>query len=171
MSTTNIYADNEKLYPILCEWKKQIRETDDRKMPDELGVAIMNIAHGLARRYNFNRYSEDWKSDMIDDGICATIAGLHNFDETRYTNVYGYINQACWRAYVTRILYEKKENAKKHKYFLEHVYDSDDEDLNLIADQTFIQDIHDKLNQYEATAFKVKEKPEEIAYPTLEMFL
>lgn len=169
--STNIYADNEKLYPILCEWKKQIRETDDRKMPDELGVAIMNIAHGLARRYNFNRYSEDWKSDMIDDGICATIAGLHNFDETRYTNVYGYINQACWRAYVTRILYEKKENAKKHKYFLEHVYDSDDEDLNLIADQTFIQDIHDKLNQYEATAFKVKEKPEEIAYPTLEMFL
>lgn len=168
---SNIYADNEKLYPILCEWKKQIRETDNRKMPDELGIAIMNIAHGLARRYNFNRYSEDWKLDMIDDGICATIAGLHNFDETRYSNVYGYINRACWRAYVTRILYEKKENAKKHKFFLEHVYDSDDEDMNLLADQTFIQDIHDKLNKYEATTNKQKEKAESIASPTLESFL
>lgn len=169
--TTNIYADNDKLYPVLCAWKQQIRETGDRKMPDELGLAIMNIAHGLARRYNFNRYSEDWKIDMIDDGISASIAGLHNFDETQYTNVYAYINQACWRAYVTRILYEKKENAKKFKYFLEHIYDSEDEDLTLIADEAFIQDIHDKLNQYEATAFKVKEKPEQEASPTLEMFL
>lgn len=169
--STNIYADNEKLYPVLCAWKKQIKETGDRTMPDELGISIMNIAHGLARRYNFNRYSEDWKADMIDDGIYAAIAGLHNFDETRYTNVYGYINKACWQAYVTRILYEKKENAKKYKYFLEHVFDGDDEDLNLIADQTFIQDIHDKLNQYEAKAFKQKDKPEPDASPTLEMFL
>lgn len=169
--TTNIYADNEKLYPILCAWKQQIRETGNRKMPDELGIAIMQIANGLARRYNFNRYSEDWKADMIDDGISATIAGLHNFDETKYKNVYAYINQACWRAYVTRILYEKKENAKKYKYFLEHVFDADDSDMVSIADEAFIQDMHDKLNQYEATAFKVKEKPEKDASPTLEMFL
>lgn len=169
--TTNIYADNEKLYPILCEWKKQLRETGNRKMPDSLGLAIMQIAQGLARRWNFSRYSEDWKADMIDDGISAAIAGLHNFDETKYKNVYAYINQACWRAYVTRILYEKKENAKKHKFFLEHVYDSEDSDLVSIADEAFIQDIHDKLTQYEATAFKVKEKPEKDASPTLEDFL
>ncbi|UQJ95748.1 sigma factor for late transcription [Klebsiella phage CPRSB] len=110
--TTNIYADNEKLYPILCAWKKQIAETGDRKMPNELGAAIMDIANGLSRRYNFNRYSEDWKMDMIDDGISAAISGLHNFDETRYTNVYGYINKACWQAFVTRILYEKKRTRR-----------------------------------------------------------
>ena len=170
--TTKIYADNEKLYPAMCKWKQQIRETGDRKMPDELGIAIMDIAHGLARRYNFNRYSEDWKMDMIDDGISATISGLHNFDETKYTNVYGYINKACWQAFVTRILYEKKENAKKYKYFLEHVYDSDDADMTSIADETFIQDIHDKLNQYEESAKKPKDKIEVVdESPTLEMFL
>ena len=109
---------------------------------------------------------------MIDDGISATISGLHNFDETKYTNVYGYINKACWQAFVTRILYEKKENAKKYKYFLEHVYDSDDTDMTTIADETFIQDIHDKLNQYEESAKKPKDKIEVVdESPTLEMFL
>ena len=168
--TTNIYADNEKLYPILCAWKKQIAETGDRKMPNELGAAIMDIANGLSRRYNFNRYSEDWKMDMIDDGISAAISGLHNFDETRYTNVYGYINKACWQAFVTRILYEKKENAKKYKFFLEHVYDCEDSDIVSIADEGFIQDLHDKLSQYEASATKTKDKEAEV-FPTLEDFL
>lgn len=169
--TTNIYADNEKLYPVLCAWKQKLRETGDRKIPDELGLAILNIANGLVRRWNFNRYSEDWKMDMVDDAISASISGLHNFDETKYTNVYGYINKACWQAFVTRILYEKKESAKKYKFFLEHVYDSEDTDMVSIADETFIQDIHDKLTQYEASASKKKEKPEEEPSPTLEMFL
>lgn len=170
MTTTNIYANNEVLYPILCDWKKQIAETGNRKMPETLGVAIMNIANGLARRFNFSRYSEDWKMDMIDDGIEATIAGLHNFNTEKYNNVYAYINQACWRAFVTRIGYEKKEMAKKYKFFLEHVYDDSDEEMTRLADETFIQDIHDKLNNYEISATKVKEKPPADEFPTLEMF-
>ncbi|QPI18005.1 sigma factor for late transcription [Pectobacterium phage POP12] len=166
----NIYANNDVLYPALCAWKKQLNETGNRKMPDILGSAIMNIANGLIHRWNFNGYSEDWKLDMVDDGIEAAIAGLHNYDETQYTNVYGYINKTCWMAFVGRIMREKKETAKKYRFFLENVYDSGDEDLNKIADENFIQDMHDKLNQYEKSANKVKETKIADESPTLEMF-
>ena len=90
--------------------------------------------------------------------------------QSHYTNVYGYINKACWQAFVTRILYEKKENAKKYKFFLEHVYDCEDSDMVSIADEGVIQDLHDKLSQYEASATKTKDKEAEV-FPTLEDFL
>ncbi|WWQ13113.1 RNA polymerase sigma-like factor [Morganella phage vB_Mm5] len=142
----NIYADNNVLYPIICKWKQDRKTNPTARMPEELGEAILDIAHGLVKRWNFNQYT--WKQDMVDDAIAACVSGLHNFDETRYDNVYGYINKACWQAFLMRIYIEKAEDAKKWKMFLE-TYDANDDDMVQLANDDFVNDIHKKIAEYE----------------------
>lgn len=50
--------------------------------------------------------------------------------------------------------------AKKYSYFVHNVYDSRDTDMASIADENFIQDIYDKMTQYEES---VKAQPKEQA--------
>lgn len=151
------YVDNEELYQHICEWKRKCKEAGTIvKQPDEIGIAILKIAHGLSRRYNFSNYTDTWKSEMISDGIEVSIKGLIKFDEEKYNNPHAYITQACFRAYLQRIAKEKKETAIKHSYFVNHVYDSRDDDMTAIADESFIQDIYNKLQQYDASVTKQK---------------
>ena len=91
---------------------------------------------------------------MIADGIEASIKGLHNFDETKYKNPHAYITQACFNAFVQRIKKERKEVAKKYSYFVHNVYDSRDDDMVALVDETFIQDIYDKMTHYETSTYK-----------------
>ena len=145
-----IKVNNKQLYKDICDWKQQIKEKGEHvKMPDSIGQAIMNIAVGFSGYWKFSGYSSSWKSEMVEDAVLANVKGLLNFDETKYDNPHAYITQACYNAFIQRIKSEKKEQAIKHRYFLDHVYDEEDEEMTKIADETFIQDIHEKLNKYD----------------------
>lgn len=154
----NNYVNNKELQAAIVEWKTRLRaNTNPNKIirqNDTIGLAIMLIAEGLCKRFNFSGYSLSWKEEMISDGIEASIKGLHNYDETKYTNPHAYITTACFHAFVQRIKKERKEIAKKYSYFVHNVYDSMDDDIVALADETFIQDIYDKMTQYETSAFK-----------------
>ena len=153
------YVNNKDLYTAICKWKQKCKETGTIvKQSDEIGRAILLISHGLSKRFNFSGYSISWKEEMISDGIEASIKGLINFDETKYNNPHAYITQACFNAFVQRIKKERKEMAKKYSYFVNNVYDSCDSDMAAIADESFIQDIYDKMTQYETS---VKAQPKE----------
>ena len=149
------YVNNKELYKAICDWKQKCKEAGEIvKQCDTIGLAIMLISEGLSKRFNFSGYTQSWKQEMISDGIEASIKGLINFDETKYTNPHAYITMACFNAFVQRIKKERKEMAKKYSYFVHNVYDSRCEDMNAIADETFIQDIYDKLKQYENSSVK-----------------
>ena len=149
------YVNNKELYKAICEWKQKCYAAEGHvQQCDTIGKAIMLIANGLSKRFNFSGYTQSWKQEMVSDGIEAAIKGLINFDETKYNNPHAYITQACFNAFVQRIKKERKEMAKKYSYFVHNVYDSRCEDMNAIADETFIQDIYDKLKQYETSAIK-----------------
>lgn len=150
------YVNNKELLQEIIDWKQRIKDNPGKvvRMSDKMGLAIMLISQGLSKRFNFSGYTQSWKQEMIDDGIEAAIKGLINFDETKYNNPHAYITQACFNAFVQRIKKERKEMAKKYSYFVHNVYDSRCEDMNAIADETFIQDIYDKLRQYETSAIK-----------------
>ena len=160
------YVNNKELYKSICAWKEKCRESEAAggplvvKQNDTIGLAIMLIAEGLSKRFNFSGYTQSWKQEMISDGIEAAIKGLINFDETKYDNPHAYITQACFNAFVQRIKKERKEMAKKYSYFVHNVYDSRDDDMVALADETFIQDIYDKMTQYEES---VKAQPKEQA--------
>lgn len=152
------YVNNKELLQEIIDWKQRIRDNPNPdqvvRMSDKIGLAIMLISQGLSKRFNFSGYTQSWKQEMIDDGIEAAIKGLINFDETKYSNPHAYITMACFNAFVQRIKKERKEMAKKYSYFVHNVYDARCEDMNAIADETFIQDIYDKLKQYETSAAK-----------------
>ncbi|QOI66544.1 RNA polymerase sigma factor for late transcription [Erwinia phage FBB1] len=152
------YVNNKELLQEIIVWKQSVRNNPNPekpvKMSDKIGLAIMLISEGLSKRFNFSGYTPAWKQEMIDDGIEAAIKGLFNFDETKYNNPHAYITQACFNAFVQRIKKERKEMAKKYSYFVHNVYDSRCEDMNAIADETFIQDIYDKLKHYESSTIK-----------------
>lgn len=172
------YVNNKELYKSICSWKEKCRESEAAggprvvKQNDTIGLAIMLIAEGLSKRFNFSGYTQSWKQEMISDGIEAAIKGLINFDETKYDNPHAYITMACFNAFVQRIKKERKEMAKKYSYFVHNVYDSRDDDMVALADETFIQDIYDKMTQYESSTYKApgsakKSEPVEEG-PTLE---
>lgn len=170
------YVNNVGLYKQICEWKSRCRSHPDGivRIPDSIGLAIIKISNGLVKRWNFSGYTQSWKQEMVDDGIEASIKGLINFDETRYNNPHAYITQACFNAFVQRIKKERHEMATKYSYFAHHVYDAQDEDMCQIADETFIQDIYDKLNNYEASrkasGSKKKKDDDAIEPATLDLF-
>lgn len=168
MSERNDYVDNKKLYQAICDWKQQCKEAGCQvRQNDEIGKAILLIANGLSKYFKFSGYSQSWKEEMISDGIEMSIKGLINFDETKYTNPHAYITQACFNAFIARIKKERKEMARKYSYFVHNVYDSCDSDMVAIADENFIQDIYDKMKQYESS---IKPKPKEkqkIEHPSL----
>lgn len=151
------YVNNKELYQEICRWKKKCAETPDVLVPmtNAIGLAIMLISEGLSKRFNFSGYTQSWKQEMIEDGIEASIKGLKNFDETKYNNPHAYITQACFNAFVQRIKKERREVAKKYSYFVHNVYDARDDDMVALADETFIQDIYDKMTQYESSLVKV----------------
>lgn len=156
--TKNNYVNNKELLKAITSWKQELyANTDPNKIirqNDTIGLAIMLIAEGLSKRFNFSGYTQSWRQEMIADGIEASIKGLHNFDETKYDNPHAYITMACFNAFVQRIKKERKEMAKKYSYFVHNVYDANDDDMVGIADETFIQDIYDKMTQYETSLTK-----------------
>lgn len=151
------YVNNKELYQEICVWKTKCAESPDTlvRMTDKIGLAIMLISEGLSKRFNFSGYTQSWKQEMIEDGIEAAIKGLKNFDEAKYNNPHAYITQACFNAFVQRIKKERREVAKKYSYFVHNVYDNRDDDMVALADETFIQDIYDKMTQYESSLIKV----------------
>lgn len=164
------YVDNERLYQNICAWKQEIREKGHHvKMPDSIGVDILKIARGFTGYWKFSGYTQVWKELMVSDAVEAVIKGLINFDETRYRNPHAYITKACFNAFINRIKFERAEMAKKYKFFLTHVYDSSDDDMAQVANEDFIQDIHDKLTSYEKSV-KPSKKAHTDNHPTLEDF-
>lgn len=163
------YVDNEVLYQNICKWKQEIRDAGHYvKMPDTIGKDIMKIAKGFTGYWKFSGYTQNWKDGMIADAIEAVVKGLTNFDETTYNNPHAYITMACYRAFIGRIKFEKREMAAKYRYFIEHVYDENDEDMSRLVDENFIQDIHGKLVAYESSLKSKKKDKEDI--PNLDSF-
>lgn len=144
------YVDNKKLLQAIKVWKDKCREKGEKvKQCDYIGKCIILIAQNFSGYFKFAGYSNSWKEEMIGDGIEAATKGLFNFDETKYNNPHVYITKACFNAFIQRIAKERRESAKKYSLFVNEVYDSNDPDMVQIADEDFIQDIHNKISVYE----------------------
>lgn len=149
--TTN-YVHNKLLYEVVLIWKTLTLGNPSKKVkiPDRVALDISKISHNMARRYNFNGYSQDWKEEMIQDGIEVSIAGIKNFNELQYNNVFGYVSRACFRAFLQRMAKEKRETATKYKFFIESIQDEMIPEMTRGVDEEFYQDISNKLSAYES---------------------
>lgn len=144
------YVNNKTLYDAMSSWKMELRTNQQAPMPDALAIGIMQIANHLASRYNFSGYTSTWRDEMIGDGIEHCVKYLHNFDHEKYKNVHAYITQICFNAFRQRIKKERKETSIKYRVFIENAADyENEEDLGVNIDQQFIQQMVDRVNEFE----------------------
>lgn len=122
----------------------------------------MLIAEQFTNYWRFVRYTDDWKELMVGDAIETCVKNLRCFDADKYSNPHAYITMICYRCFINRIRLEKKRTAAKYKYFIEHVFDFDDEDMAKLVDVNFYNDMAEKVNEIDnmkPAVVKKKEQP------------
>lgn len=159
MKKTNDYVDNKLLLQAIINWQAKRAINPDTPLCNTIGKAILDVSHNLSRRFNFSGYTEDWKEQMVGDGIETAVKYIKNFDAENYSNPHAYLTMICFRAFQNRIKVERKESVKKYKYFVEEVYDADCADWNAHVDPTFYQDMVNKIADYDDTVAKNASKP------------
>jgi hypothetical protein len=142
-----MYVENQKLYADICDWLERRKIDPTAQMGLYTQHAIINIANGLVKRWNFREYT--WTDEMSLDAIEVCVRYLHNYDP-KYKNAHAYITKTCFSACVNRIKKENKQIRAKYRYYLHAVPDIEeyDEDGNQIhVDYSFFKDIGDKLKE------------------------
>lgn len=129
------YVNNENLLKALIEYKKLKKENPDAKIPEYIGVCIMEIAKRFSRSPNFVNYS--FRDEMIGDAIENCLLYLDNFDPEKSKNPFAYFTQICYNAFARRIIAEKKQSYIKHKLVQDNFLDSFD--INELDDKEMSQ--------------------------------
>lgn len=159
----NNYVDKGELYTVMCEWKNQLKNDPNARIPEKLGEAILLIAHNQIRCHNTFAYTQSWKDEMIGDAIEYCCRYLHNFDTEKYTNVYGYISQICRNGFAQRIKIEKTNTAVKYKYFINEALDYENEDQDHRVDYDFYRQMLGRVDEYDSNRkYRREEKKEKL---------
>lgn len=85
-------------------------------MSDYIGSCIKKIAYGLSYHRNFIGYTDDWKKEMVGDGIYNAVKYIKGFDPEKSDNAFAYASQIIWNAFLRRIKAEKKQGVIKQKH-------------------------------------------------------
>lgn len=118
MAKSNHYVDNEKLLKVISEYrikyfKAKEAGTELPRVPEYIGVCLLQIADGLGQNRNFRNYS--YLDTMKSDGIENCIRYCHNFDPERTKNPFAYFTQIIYYAFLRRIDIEHKAAYMKYK--------------------------------------------------------
>lgn len=117
------YINNSEFLVLLENYQKIKKQAIEKghpipSIPDDIGVCILEIARGLARRPNFSAYT--FKEDMISDGIENCFQYIDNFDPKVSNNPFSYFTQIVYYAFLRRINTESKQSYVKFKSFENH---------------------------------------------------
>lgn len=113
---SNHYVNNKDFLKALTEYRvayfKKLKETEegqkpDIKIPDYVGICILQIAQNLAKKPNFSGY--DFVDEMIYDAVFNSLEYAHKFDPLKSDNPFAYFTQITYYAFLRRIDKEKKK--------------------------------------------------------------
>lgn len=112
------YVDNVRLYNDMVKFiaayrKAEKDKTEYPRIPEYVGVCILEIAKRLSLRPNFIGYT--YRDEMVSDGIENVLTYIHNYDPEKYNNPFAYFTQIIYFAFLRRMDKEKKQTYIKHK--------------------------------------------------------
>jgi hypothetical protein len=151
----NNTVNNPKLYADIIDWverKDAAPEGEHVPMGDYTAWCILEVCNKLSFHYRFINYT--WKDEMVCDAVENLILAMPNYN-IEYDNPHAYMSMVAFNAFVRRIKKEKREIAKKCKYFVSNVYDiGRNADVNGSGDveetsYEFYLDMVNKLEDYE----------------------
>lgn len=97
------------------EFIQQRKLDSDTPIPNYVGECLLLIANNLSNKHNFIGYTNNWKEEMISDGIENAIMYIGNFNPEKSKNPFAYFSQIIYNAFVRRINKEKKNQYVKYK--------------------------------------------------------
>lgn len=109
----NHYINNEQLLHDILEYNKAKQLNYDHKMPDSIGLAILQISEKLATSARFNGYSwlDLMKSDAIELMLSIVPKITYEYLESHPNvkpNAFSYLTFYAYRAFIDRIKAENK---------------------------------------------------------------
>lgn len=175
MSKENHYVDNERLYLEVVGYqnaRKLAEETGKEEpiMSNFIGECIIKIATKFAYRPNFINYS--YRDEMIADGIEVCITGIRKFNHEQYQNVFSYLTQCCFYAFLSRIKMEKKQQyvrSEMMKSFEVETFEIQAQDLDEEFKTSFMEFINSNMNV--DGEFLKNKKPPKVKVGPLEEFM
>jgi hypothetical protein len=146
------YVNNKDFYESIKTYLISSKENPDTKIPNYIGICIMQICNRLSTKLNFSGYT--YRDEMIADAVENCVQAIKGFNPDKSQNPFAYFTQIAWNAFLRRIAKEKKEVYTKHKnmqqYFLfETEIDNDvhiDTKSNKLSDQV-IANFENKLTK------------------------
>ena len=107
------YVNNRDFLEALIKYKERLQNNSSARIPDYIGVCIMQICTKLSTKPNFSGYT--FRDEMIADGIENCIVAVNGFNPDKSQNPFAYFTQIAWNAFIRSIQKEKKEIYVKHK--------------------------------------------------------
>lgn len=164
------YVNDQAYLDAIVRWKATWPK-DENDVPikqpinDEIARDfVLKIVYNTVNSGSFRGYSDDWREQMISDGLYYLTKYLGNFDETRYNSPFNYSLTIIMKLFKTVIVKEKLRLATKSSYRLflsdtSGTYDIQDdsdgqnldgfEGMNNSATNNFSQESAQKYYEYE----------------------
>lgn len=106
------YVNNAEFYENLVKFKDECalalaQDKPKPRVPEKIGLAIVQISNRLSTRYNFQNYT--FREEMVGDGIVNGLEAVKNFNPEKSANPFAYFTQIIFRAFIRRIEKEKNE--------------------------------------------------------------
>jgi len=176
-STERHYVDRKKFNEASAAWVSIYKEAKANGLPkprltNYLGECIILIANKAANMPGFVNYP--FKDEMIDDGIEIAVRYFHNYDENaiskrtgkKTAGAFGYFTQTVCRAFVKRIVTEKKLMFLRQKYIAQSwdmfvdIQEHDSENFTEELKEILQEMSGDEYKEYDA---KIKAKRDAIS--------
>jgi hypothetical protein len=134
------YVNNKEFLAEYVVWRdarlKAIAEgKEPPAMPNNIGLKVLKICTHLSYSPNFINYT--YRQEMIGDAIENCVKTLKNFDPAKSSNIFSYVTQTAWNAFLRRIDLEKRQSKIKGKMIrelpLEELFDSQEHDADGVA--------------------------------------
>ena len=154
-NNNNHYLDKVEFSKRVLEFSKLTRYANVKpRIPNHLGIAILELCTRLANRPNFNAYT--YRDEMIMDAVenCIKVLNKGQFNENAETkngelNAFGYFTMIAFRAMVRRIKKENTEHKNRLQYIeklgLEDLIDFGEENGGEQLINSFIDDLKDDM--------------------------
>lgn len=100
------YINNEDFHNALSEWKEQLKDDPNTRMPEYIGLCFMKIAEGRAKHPWYSGWT--FKDEMISEAILTCIKYSYNYDHEKFSNPFAYFT-----TYVNNAFEQIKQKEKK----------------------------------------------------------
>lgn len=122
------YVNNKMFLKLLKEYK----ETESRKIYNEIGKIFILIATNLLNKTNFINYTQDRKDEMISDATYTMCRYINLYKVEKSNNPFAYFTRVAYNCFRQNLNYHKKLN--KHFISLSFIENFDkniDKDYDL----------------------------------------